>query len=217
MRPIRYLAFIIFFFLNSCSPTRIMSTWKPKNLAAKKFDKILVLGLMQAKDGDLREKMEQHLLTSLQSYGYNVICACEEYGPKSFENMTEKQAVDGLTNKGIDAVLTVVLLNKTKERYYVPGSASYSPYTMYHGQFWNYYTTMHDRVYSTGYYREDTKYFWETNLYDLSTKELLYSIQTGSFNPESTESLSLEYGQLIAKNVVKNKILLVPEKSQKAF
>jgi hypothetical protein len=194
-----------------------MSTWKPKDLAAKKFDKILVLGLMQEKGGDLREKMEQHLLTSLQFYGYNVICACEEYGPKSFENMTEKQAIDGLTNKGIDAVLTVVLLNKTKERYYVPGRSSYSPYTMYNGQFWNYYTTMHDRIYSTGYYREDTKYFWETNLYDLSTKELLYSIQTGSFNPESTESLSLEYGQLIAKNVVKNKILLVPEKSQKAF
>jgi hypothetical protein len=76
---------------------------------------------------------------------------------------------------------------------------------------------MHDRIHSTGYYRDDTKYFWETNLYDLSTKKLLYSIQTGSFNPESTESLSQEYGALIARNVVKNKVLLVPDKSQKAF
>jgi len=164
---------------------------------------------MQEKDGDLREKMEQHLLISLRSYGYNVICACEEYGPKSFENMTEKQAIDGLTNKGIDAILTVVLLNKIKERYYVPARIYYSPYAMYNSQFWNYYETIHDRIRSTDYYREDTKYFWETNIYDLRTKELLYSIQTNSFNPESTESLGHEYGQLIAKNVVKNKILLV--------
>jgi len=217
MRSIGYLAFVAFFFLNSCSSTRISSTWKPDNQVAKKFEKILVLGLMQERDRDLREKMEQHLLTSLQSYGYNVICACEEYGPKSFENMTEKQAIDGLVGQGIDAVLTVVLLNKTKERYYVPGRIYYSPYAMYNSQFWNYYETMHDRIHSTGYYREDTKYFWETNIYDLRTKELLYSVQTNSFNPESTESLGQEYGQLIAKNVAKNKILLVPGKSQNTF
>jgi hypothetical protein len=76
---------------------------------------------------------------------------------------------------------------------------------------------MHDRIQSTGYYRDDTKYFWETNLYDLSAKKILYSIQTDSFNPESTESLSQEYGQMIARNLIKNKIILVPEKNQKAF
>ena len=217
MRTTRCLAFVVLLFLSSCGPTRITSTWKPDDVTSKKFDKILVLGLMQEKDRDLREKMEQHLLNSLQSYGYNVICACEEYGPKSFENMTEKQAIGGLTNKGIDAVLTIVLLNKTKERYYVPARVYYSPYAMYHDQFWNYYETIHGRIQSTGYYRDDTKYFWETNLYDLTTGKLLYSIQTSSFNPESTESLSQEYGQLIARNVVKNKVLLAPDKSQKAF
>jgi hypothetical protein len=166
-----------------------------------------VLGLIRESDRSIREKMEQHLLGDLKERGYNAICACEEFGPKAFENMTEKEAISKLANSGIDAVLTIVLLDKTKEKYYVPGRVSYSPYYNYHNRFWGYYTTMYDRIYSPGYYEVSTKYFWESNLYDMDSKQLVYSVQTQSFDPSSSEILAHEYGKLIVSNMVKNKVL----------
>ncbi|MBP6591362.1 MAG: hypothetical protein KA229_14725, partial [Chitinophagaceae bacterium] len=105
-------------------------------------------------------------------------------------------------------VLTVVLLDKTRERYYVPGRVQYTPYTIYYNRFWGYSRTIYGRIYSEGYYTEDTKYFWETNLYDLATNDLVYSAQSQSFDPSSSESLGHEYGQMIAKDLVKKNVLV---------
>lgn len=207
MKQFKYLILFIPFLLINCTTSRITSTWKAENIQAKKYNKILVLGLIRESDRSIREKMEQHVLGDLTERGYNALCACEEFGPKAFENMTEKEAISKLTDSGIDAVLTIVLLDKTKERYYVPARVYYSPYYNYHNRFWGYYTTMHDRIHSRGYYEVSTKFFWESNLYDMDNKQLLYSVQTQSFDPSSAESLAHEYGKLIVNNMVKSKVL----------
>jgi hypothetical protein len=41
-----------------------------------------------------------------------------------------------------------------------------------------------------GYYETNTRYFWEANLYDLGNSEMIYSIQTESFDPASTADLA---------------------------
>jgi len=207
MKNFRYIGFIVMLILFSCSSSRITSTWKAENIQPKKYNKILVLGLVREADRSVREKMEQHLLGDLRERGYNTICACEEFGPKAFENMSEKEALSKLTGSGIDAVLTIVLLDKSKERYYVPGRVTYSPYVIYRDRFWRYYTTMHERIYTPGYYEVQTKYFWESNFYDMDNKQLLYSVQTQSFDPASTESLAHEYGKLIVADIVKSNVL----------
>ena len=53
----------------------------------------------------------------------------------------------------------------------------------------------------------NTKYFWESNFYEMESKELLYSVQTKSFNPVSTESLAHEYGKMIVNNMEKKGII----------
>lgn len=208
MKQFKYFLFAIPFILMACSTSHVTSTWKAKNAEPKKYNKILVVGLIRESDRSLREQMEEHLVNDLKERGYNAICACEEYGPKAFENVDEKQTVDKLSNSGIDGILTIVLLDKQKERHYVPNYVYYSPYVMYHGHFWGYYHTMYDRIYSPGYYTTDTKYFWESNFYDMQAKQLLYSVQTHSFDPASTASLAHEYGQLIVKSIVKADFLL---------
>jgi hypothetical protein len=131
----------------------------------------------------------------------------KEYGPKSFEALSENEVIQKLDNSGIDAVITIVLLDKEKEKYYAPGRVYYSPYTIYHRRFWGYYTTMYDRIYEPGYYSENTNYFWESNFFDAKTKELIYSVQTKSFNPNSSNALANEYGKLICNDLFKKDIL----------
>jgi hypothetical protein len=145
--------------------------------------------------------MEDHLTGDLKKQGYNAASSLREYGPKAFRQLNEEAVPDKLQNSGFDAVITIVLLDKQKERYYVPGRLNY-----YH-HFWGYYTTIYDRVYAQGYYVTNTKYFWESNLFDVSSKELIYSVQTESFDPASSESLAHEYGKLIVKDMIKNQVL----------
>lgn len=161
------------------------------------------------KDNDIakREMMENHLIGDLAERGYTAVSSIKEYGPKSFEGMKEEEVLNKLQNTGVDAVLTIVMLDKQRERYYVPGRVYYSPYVIYHRRFYRYYNTMYDRIYSPGYYQVNTRYFWESNLYDLSTKELLYSVQTESFDPESAQSLGHEYGKLIVKDMFDKNVL----------
>ncbi len=163
--------------------------------------------------------MEQHLVDDLKALGYDAVCSCNEYNPKLFENMSEQQAIDKLRNAGVDAVLTIVLLNKTRERYYIPQRVQYSAFEYSQNRFWNYSRFMFDRIYSDEYYVTDTKYYWESNLYDLAGNKLLYSAQSQSFDPNSTNKLGHEYGQVIIKDLVKKNVLTmqIPAPVKKAM
>ncbi|HEY8659812.1 MAG TPA: hypothetical protein VIL78_12300 [Hanamia sp.] len=197
----------LLFLMASCSSSRITYSWKSEAVPAKNYNKIMVVGLLSDNDMDLREKMENHLVGDLETRGYQAISSLKEYGPKSFENMKEADALDKLHNSGVDAVITIVLLDKKRERYYVPGRVYYSPYTIYQRRFWGYYSTIYGRIYSPDYYQVSTKYFWESNFYDMDSKELLFSAQTESFDPESAASLANEYGQMIVNEMAKKGII----------
>jgi hypothetical protein len=209
MTKLIWIGFALFIIAAGCTSTsKITSTWKAKNVEPKNYNKILVLGLMNVADRTIREKMEEHLAEDLNTLGYNAICACEVFDPKAFNNMTEEAAINKLKNQGIGAVLTVVLLDKQKESKYVPGNIYYSPYGYYYyNRFWGYRSTLYRRIYEPGYYVSDTKYFWESNLYDMASQQLVYSVQTQSFSPDNANILGHEYAKLIVKDIVKNKVL----------
>lgn len=209
MKTIQQIGLILLasLFVTACSTTKITSSWKAANLQPKKYSKILVLGLIKDSDRSLQEKMEMHLADDLKSKGYNAVGSLQEFGPKAFANLTEAEAIARLKQSNIEAVVTIVLLDKQKERNYVPGRMYYSPYVMYYNRFWPYYGTLNYRIYEPGYYVTDTRYFWESNVYDVSTQSLLYSVQTKSFDPATSESLGHEYGKLIIKAITDNAVL----------
>lgn len=193
--------------LVSCANSRITHSWKSDKASSERYNKILIVALDGNKDADLREKMENHLAGDLKQLGYVTSTASDKYGPKAFRNREEEEVIKNIEDEDIDAVITIVLLDKQKERHYVPGHVYFSPYVIYHRRFWTYYHTMHARIYSPGYYTMNTRYFWESNLYDVSTKELIYSVQTESFDPADAESAAHEYGKLIVKDMVRQKVL----------
>lgn len=193
--------------ITGCTSSRITSTWKAENVVAQKYNKVLVLGLIRESDRTIQENMENHLVGDLKNLGYNAVSSLQEYGPKAFDKMDEETAISKLKNSGIEAVVTIVLLSKEKERRYVPGHLNYSPYGYYYNRFWGYRTALYNRIYEPGYYVIDTKYFWESNLYDMNSQKLVYSVQTQSFDHANSNALGHEYGRLIVKNMVKQNVL----------
>ena len=207
MKQSYWIAMALMIITAGCSNSKITSTWKDYNLTGKNYQKIMVLGLIRESDRTMQQNMENHLVDDLQQRGYTAISSLRQYGPKAFDKMDEEVAIGKIKNTGIDAVITIVLLDKKKERKYIPGNIYYSPYGYYYNHFWGYRSALYNRIYEPGYYITDTKYFWESNLYDMSTQKLVYSVQTESFAPSNSEALGHEYGQIIVKDMLKNNVI----------
>jgi len=210
-RIIKIIKNLIFFciviLLEHCYSSVITSSWHAENSNKKNIKKVLVLAIDNSKDRSIRVKLENHLLNDLIKRGIEASSSIDKYGPLFLSGLQESEAINKIKDQGFDAVLTVVLLNKEKEKHYIPSKITYTPYSMYYSRFWGYYSTVYERVYEPGYYTENTNYFWESNLFDLSDKSLIYSAQTKSFDPNNLETLADEYGKIISNDLFKKGIL----------
>ncbi len=199
---------VVAIFMMSCNSTQVLSSYKNENVPAKSYNKILVLGIFQQKDRNIKAETEQQLAEKLKSLGYNAKTAMEEYGPKAFDKLTEDQISDKAKTAGFDAVITTALLDKKKDQVYQQGTLRYQPVGVYYNRFGRYYATIYDRVYDPGYYTTSTDYFLESNLYDVASGDLLYSVQTKAFDPGSASRLANDNSKRIIKDLNDNGLLV---------
>lgn len=192
----------------SCSSTKVTSSWKAPGTEVKVNSRhVLVLGIMnKGQSHALRSNMEDQLATELRNSGVDATPSSSVFNSRQFNN--EQKALRALKNKGYDAVMTISLLNKSKETHYNPGTVYYEPYGPYYGHWWGYYRWRYGSVYTPGYYSEDTKFYWETNLYDLRQDKMLYSVQSESFDPSSIESLGNDYAKNVVKDMMKQGLMV---------
>ena len=151
----------------------------------------------------------------LYNLGYNAVAANQVFPPGTFVKGDSARAKAAIADKGYDAVMTIVLLDKKKEQVYVPGRVTDHSYYLRYGRFDRYLTEVSERIYTPGYYTEETKYYWENNFYDIAARKLIYSARSRSFDTNSRNSLAHTYGQLLTENLIKSKILFAPDPSDR--
>lgn len=200
-------AIIIIAGISSCNSTKITSSWKAENAKAKPYHNIMVWGLLTEKDSSTRRLMETHLVNDLVSKGYHAVSSTDVYREKAYKKLSSAEILEEFKNTGIDAVITIVLLDKQKEEQYYPGGFHNEPVNMY-SNLDKYYSTIYEKVFTPGYYITTTTYFWEINLFELPGAAIIYSARTKSFDPSTTNELAHENGQLIIKDMVKKKLIL---------
>jgi hypothetical protein len=197
--------------LVSCQPTKITQSWAANDVVPKQYKKVLVLGVLTDNDNELQVKMENHVADDLRGLGYLAIAANKVFPPGTFVKGDTARATTAIQGNGFDAVFTIVLLDKTKESYYVPGKIiDYSNYEKY-SRFDRYYNTVAEKIYAPSYYGEETKYIWENNFYDLNSRQMIYSARSRSFDLASKNVLAHTYGQLMVSSLINKKILLKSE------
>jgi hypothetical protein len=207
MKKVLQLLPVCILLFAACNPSKITSSYKPQSPDQKEFYKVLVLGLGKDSDLQLQAKMENHLAGDLRQLGYTAITSLEEYGPRAFKDLTEEQALIKLKNSNVDAIITIVLLNKKVEKQFVPTHERWASELQYRNLFWDYYGAMNNRVFEPGYYFDNTEYYWESNLFEMKKRSLVYSVKTTSFNPNNTEALAHQYGKMIVKNMKRNRVI----------
>jgi hypothetical protein len=197
--------FLVLLFTAACSNTKVTSAWKaPDASTLAQGNKILVIGIIQDKDIRLRMQMEGFLVDALKAKGYAAVSSYTLYGPKMFGGKNEESALGQLHDSNIDEVFTISLLDKAHEKSYRQPDYG-NPYS----PFWGYYSYMYGRPYSPGYVAVNTRFYWESNLYDVGSKKLLYSVQSESFNPSSAASMGKTYGRVVVKSMTKEGLVVV--------
>ena len=56
-------------------------------------------------------------------------------------------------------------------------------------------------MYDPGYYTEDKTYFIESNLYDMQTGAIIWSVQSEAYNPSNLAAASKTYSEMLMKKL----------------
>lgn len=191
----------------SCSSTKVTDSWKDVNTITKPYHNVMVWGIIPEKDSTLRKQIENHLVNDLVGKGYHAVSSYEVYKAKAYKKLTTQEILAEFKATGVDAVITLVLLDKRQENIYYPGGF-YSQAVNNTGNLDTYYSAMYERVFTPGYYIKSTSYFWEANLFEVADDKRVYAVRTKSFDPASTELLAHENGLRIMKDMLKQKIIM---------
>jgi len=189
--------------MSGCGPTqKIIGSWAdPEATSMGPYKKAFVIVLSQNKDANYY--IESQMSNTLRSKGFQVV-QCTELFPPNFslsQDFTREQLAEALKESGCDAVLTLALLDAKIVESYHPGTVYYPMNYGYYGSYYGYYNYYYPQVYSPGYYSVDKTYYLETNLYDLASDKLLWSVQSEAKNPADLDAWFKDYAPLLMNHL----------------
>jgi hypothetical protein len=202
---------------NSCSSSKKASTmdvigsWVNKEqVQGKKANSVFIVVLTQ--NMATRSLMERDLAAAATARGIKAIPSLSVLTPVTGVPDSVVIAAFGRQVKasGCNTVLIVSLLDSRNETKYVPSSSySYDPFASYgyYGTYMSYYASSYNTVYSPGYYVTNNTYYVESNLYDVASQKILFSIQTKAVNPDDINKASKRFTETLIEEIKANGML----------
>lgn len=188
----------------ACTPEGTMRTWSSSQEYDRKFGKVLVMGLVN--DVTLRSDIESDLVYAAGKNNLKAANGMSLFPPelgKPFEDI--ERVKSRLRDKGFDGIITVSLIDIRAERYR-EAQVSYEP-LVYYDRFRNYYYRTYDLVYRPGYYSAYSKYFIETNFYELKGGSLVWSGRSEIFAYGELDSFAPGFAKRLFKELINEQII----------
>jgi hypothetical protein len=194
----------------SCSSSQLTGVWVNKEkMEQKSYKKIFVLA--QTADIQARKAVEDALVAKAKDRGFELVSSISIMPPSlSNPEIPSKEAViEGVKSSGCDAAFIVTMLKKEENVRYTPGTTVYAPlpYYRWNSNMFNYYDYWRPSVSTPGYYSNNHSYFLQSNLYDATSQELMVSIQSELFNPESLQKFAKDYVNDVVSKLQKEGLL----------
>lgn len=207
MKRIVVLYILPLAFLASCySSSRITGSWKSPKQGEKVYKTLFVAALTG--NTVAKSTIEKDLDQMLGKYGISVVKSIDEFPPTfSKDSVSKETLMQRVHQKKSDAILTVSLLKKETESRYTTGTYAPAGRWGYYGTFGGYYNYWYPYAYSDTYYTRDEVYYLETNLYDSSTEELIWSAQSQTYSYDGLATHSKEFSVMIGEQMKKDGIL----------
>jgi len=210
--PATYIAWALGLLIAACgTSTRITGSWKDPNIKASTGHSKSVLIAALTRNIEVRSKLETSIAEKASELLINAVKSSDVFTPDFFHDIPPREELlSRIRDTGVDAILTVSLIDKESNTRYVRGSARYAPFPAYpwYGGFYTYLNYWHPYMYDPGYYVTDKTYFLETNLYSAETEQLIWSAQSETVNPASIDAFAREYPEVLMQQMVKDGLLV---------
>ena len=121
--------------------------------------------------------------------------------------LTEEQIRGAVEGGGVDGVLISQLLGVDQNEEYVPPSSYTVPTTHYGYGYYGYYGASYTTVHQPGYFKTNTTFRVETNLYSVASSDLVWSGQSDTLNPESLTEVIDSMTAAVAKKLKEEKLI----------
>jgi hypothetical protein len=191
--------------LGACqkTTTTIPLSWRNPAYENGGFEKLFVIGV--GKDDGTRRLFEDRFARAIALEG---AAAQASWGhlPQS-ERLSAKQIRGAIDGDDFDGVLITRLLGINQSEEYVPPSTHTVPTTYYGYGYYGYYGTSYEIVHQPGYYKTNTTFRLETNLYSVATGDLVWSGQSDTVNPESITDVIDSMTSAVAKKLKAEKLI----------
>ena len=170
--------------LAGCSATRATSEWRDEGFTGKRFDDLLVIAI----DDSTRDRrlFEDTFSRALREEGLD---ATSSWTLMPAEQKVDKESVRAaISGRSVGAVLVVHLVGTEEREVYHPPRTTYAP-ARYAYRYYGYYSSVYDYVYEPGYYTRHQYVKLETNLYDVASEALVWSMQSETIDPQTANEL----------------------------
>lgn len=186
-----------------CGPSqKITGSWSYPDIATMgPYKKVFIIVLSENKNANY--ELETQMSRTLRGRGFEVVRSTDIFPPglRLTENYTRDKLTESIKSKGCDAVLTLALLDAKIVETYHPGTSYYPMNYGYYGSYYSYYNYYYPQIYTPSYYSVDKTFYLETNLYDLASDTLLWSIQSEARNPGSLQEGFDKYSYMIINHL----------------
>ncbi len=190
------------------SGTQFSATWtSPDYAQMQDVDEVLVVAVTAT---EVRRRIfEDSLVSKLQAEGISAYPSNQFH--ESVDQMDEEEVEALIKERGIEAVIVTRLLNLEREEVVVPPSTTVSSYPSYgrpyYDSWYGYYSHGYGVTHDPGYTYEKVTVSLETNLYDAANGKLIWSGQSDTFNPDSTQDVFGPTTDIIVDELVYQKLL----------
>ena len=185
--------------VTACSTTRtsIPLSWLNPRYEETVFKKLFVIGVSENDSG--RRLFEDRFAKALAGEG---VTAQASWGllPQS-TRLTKDQIRGAIEGGGFDGVLITRVLGVDQHQEYVPASTYTVPTGSYGYGYYGYYNTSYGTVHEPGYFKTNTTFRLETNLYSAATGGLVWSGQSDTLNPDSLTDVIDSVTEAVAKKL----------------
>jgi hypothetical protein len=208
MKSLIFILAITTFF--SCSSIKTVDSWKSKNHADFKPQKVLIVGITE--NLTARRVFEEKLKEELNLRGIEAKESYEIFAPKfTSKKQTEEdiqEEIEKITKNGFDAILISAVKGVDEE--IIHNNNYYTNYYFRRHPFRRYYYLYQDVYFDTSYYNKYKIYHVETSLYKLKEnkdKSLVWIISNKIIEPSSINTTVNEYVSVIIKTLKKDGII----------
>jgi len=209
MRNSPFVLLIITLVVAACSSPKESTTgvWVNKDkIQGKSFNKIFIV--VMTADPEARSTVENDLAAVATSRGHPVVKSIDVITTslKDPKLPTKDEVVAKVKETTCDAVFVATLLKKEESVGYTPGTSAYSvaPYQTYYP---GYYSYWYPSVSTPSYYDHEKTYFMQSNLYDVASEEIMWSVKSKIFSPETLKKFSKQYTSTLVKQLEKEKLI----------